>query len=178
MIPSLNKLHVHTIEQKIIFHCEMHGQISDGMWENYRVRDHWVPWSRLSWNDVVVSKELEGRTFYAPFDKYNFADPKLLRIVGERIAYKVRLFHMFPSIICPILAEDHWLIPDSLEEIKMLVTPTKYMSTWFAERVQKLNDNKVNLQMLMDAWWSKSYGKQELLKDCKQLKVACRTKIW
>ena len=106
------KLTVRNMAQKIAFMCEMQGQISDGHWENSSPHDHYKKWM-LRWADVAVGDDV-GRTFYAVKDNYDFCNSALLDIVGSRLLLKVKLAKLFPSII-PLLKEDHWVIPDSME---------------------------------------------------------------
>ncbi|HOD11170.1 MAG TPA: hypothetical protein PKH91_10540, partial [Flavobacterium sp.] len=97
---------VGNMAQKILFLCEMQGQISDGMWENAR-GDHWKVWSDLDWDKVGVGDNI-GRKFYAGRDGYNFTNPELLDVVGDRMQYKVNLYKKYPEQVGKILEKDHW----------------------------------------------------------------------
>lgn len=85
--------------QAIIFECELLGQISDGYWENSRPHDHW-----LDFSDVKVTHAFHadtdgaviGKNFHTS-RKYNFSDPGLLEIVGQRMINFVKFYTAFPN---------------------------------------------------------------------------------
>lgn len=80
--PTGPTLYVRNPAQKILWDEELAGQISDGHWENARPYDHWKVWCDAT---VAVRPEAVGRTFYARRSSYNFTDPELLSIIGERM---------------------------------------------------------------------------------------------
>lgn len=80
-------LYVRNLEQAAAW-LELDGQISDGMWENARPNDHYLPWCRAR---VVVSPANPGRNFYARKDNYDFASRELLDVVGLRMLATVRI---------------------------------------------------------------------------------------
>lgn len=66
-----------------LWHNELIGQISDGMWENTRPYDHWEFWCDLdvsvgSVNDIRVANGSRCR-------KNNYGFMRLYPIVGERM---------------------------------------------------------------------------------------------
>ncbi len=73
--------------QKILWEEELNGQISDGMWENATPHDHWDVWSDA---EITVGKNV-GRTFFARKCNYNFTNPELLNIVGDRMIKAVQV---------------------------------------------------------------------------------------
>lgn len=83
----LGEFYVRNEAQRIMFTDELSGQISDGMWENLGVRDHYIPWTRAK---VIVNPDNVGHTFYAPYDAYDFVNKDLLEIVGDRMLAKVQ----------------------------------------------------------------------------------------
>lgn len=83
-----------TLSQKILFVTELVGQISDGMWENSRPRDHYKnPCSA----HVIVDPITPGLSFF-PARRYDFASAQLLEIVGARMLNAVKLYTAFPYL--------------------------------------------------------------------------------
>lgn len=173
MIAQRDKLYVPSMEQKIVFMCEMQGQISDGMWENLRPHDHWKKWSALRWDDVIVSHDLFGRTFDVPFSKYAFSDYRLLKIVGKRTILKIRLYQMYPKIVEPILKEDHWSIPEEIVYAGLSTEVTAYVT----QQRRVLEERGLTRKMLQTALLQVTYEYSDLVEDCKILEDACRTRI-
>lgn len=171
------KLYLSSIEQKIIFYCEMQGQISDGKWENMRPHNHWRVWSDLRWDDIVVSSDLEGRAFYAPYSKYNFADEKLLEIVGERVIGKIKLYKRYPEIVEPILMDDHWMIPDSMWELTYNEPGNLRLTEYYSKKRKALAKKGLSDAMMSSAWLDHSYTMIDLISDCSKLKYACSIRI-
>lgn len=56
-------------DQKVIWECELTGQLSDGQWENAQPYDHWEAWC---YADVAVDPTNVGRDFYAKRTGYGF----------------------------------------------------------------------------------------------------------
>lgn len=175
MIAERNKLYLPSMETKIIFMCEMQGQISDGMWENSRPFGHWKKWSSLTWDDVIVSSELFGRVFEVPFSKYAFSDRELLKIVGKRLLFKIKLYHMYPQVVEPILKENHWDIPDGvLQEVDL----SSKLGAYMADSQRKLEAKGLTGKMMKSVLLHNSYQYSDLEEDCKILEDACRIRIY
>ena len=72
-------IRVHNEVQKVLYNCELAGQISDGMWENSVPHNHWkVPSGAVA----VVNPTNPGLDF-RPIKSYAF--PKLIEFVGDRM---------------------------------------------------------------------------------------------
>jgi len=56
-------------DQKVIWECELTGQLSDGQWENSKPHDHWEAWC---YADVAVDPTNVGRDFHVLRDSYGF----------------------------------------------------------------------------------------------------------
>jgi hypothetical protein len=175
------KLIVNSMEQKIIFYCEMEGQISDGQWENATPHDHYKAWC-LKWDEIEVRpNKVVGRNFYAVKDNYNFSNWELLEVVGDRILTKINLYRMWPSgPIYPLqlLKEDPWCIPDSAQEYFSL---EKYWATeneYWAKKLTKLKENGITLEIMFEAEKHLLYTHKDLIRDCDLLKLSCRNFIW
>lgn len=86
--------------QKVLFDCELCGQISDGKWENSSPRRHYVDiTSAETFFDADESKQ--GTYGFSPKRSYNFADKELFDIVGERMINYVKVSILFPEINNP-----------------------------------------------------------------------------
>ena len=175
MAEATNVLHVANMEQKIIFFCEMQGQLSDGNWENTRPHDHWKIWCNLDWNDIKVDPYDVGRNFYPIKDNYNFANKQLLDIVGERIITKINLVLQLGEPILAMLKENHWGIPDSIEEYKRWLSYTSDDDSYWKDKVAKLQAAGITLELYKEALLNGTYTAKDLKKDCQGLKLACRS---
>lgn len=82
--------------QVILFECELKGQISDGNWENARPDDHWKTPCAAECR-VATADENFGPNFI-PKRTYNFSDPDLLAIVGDRMIAYVKASIAFPDL--------------------------------------------------------------------------------
>lgn len=58
-------------DQKVLFDCELSGQLSDGQWENAMPQDHWEAWCKA---ETVVAEDPDyvGRDFDIKKDSYGF----------------------------------------------------------------------------------------------------------
>lgn len=172
---STNKLNVANLPQKIIFCCEMVGQISDGKWENARPFDHWRPICQIgNWNTVGIDPLNTGFTFrFIGKTNYNFADPVLLRIVGPRMILKIKLALMYPEIVLPLLERDHWLIPSSAAVLEGMLTSN---DAYYISQASKLRNYGVTMEMLMNASNNEDlYTMKDLRRDCRELMRIVRT---
>lgn len=77
--------------QAAIFEHELKGQISDGMWENARPHQHYVPWCAAH---VIVGDNV-GRDFDAVKSNYDVSSKFLLECVGKRMLQVARLAREF-----------------------------------------------------------------------------------
>lgn len=74
--------------QKILWECELSGQISDGMWENARPYNHYRPWGGAH---AKIHPGNLGCDFWAEKRNYNFLAKDLLDVVGERMVWAMNL---------------------------------------------------------------------------------------
>lgn len=170
-----NTLNVGTIEQKIIFLCEMQGQISDGQWENTRPYGHWKVWCKLQWDDVVVDPERIGRNFFAIKDNYNFASKFLLDIVGHRILTKINLYWILGEKFLELLKDDHWSIPDCKEGYDILKRHAEAGEVSSVARLKKLEACDVTEEILKTALnYDGGYTRNKMLWDIRDLRKACK----
>lgn len=169
------QLVVSTMKQKIAFLCEMAGQISDGHWENASPLNHYRAWSGLNWDNVVVCpNELQGRNFPAERDNYNFANKGLLDIVGERMLIKIKLARLDPGVILPILAINHFLIPESLENWDW---EARQEGEYWENKQQQRAKMGLTYSLFVAAVDSDRYTMKDLRKDLKELKQIVRIRI-
>jgi hypothetical protein len=93
-----------TREQAVLFMCELSGQISDGNWENASPHDHWMPMC-----DAVIAVDPNSPSInFRPRRSYNFSDPELLEVVGDRIIWYVKCAKFFPKLTLSELEDVHW----------------------------------------------------------------------
>ena len=77
--------------QAALFDNELTGQISDGCWENSKPHDHWI---RPCKAEVAIDAqnprvEIVGHEYFKR--SYNFANPMLIDVVGDRMKNIVML---------------------------------------------------------------------------------------
>jgi len=175
MVNEVHKLYVPTMAQKIIFHCEMRGQISDGNWENSRPLDHFEPWM-IPWDYIIVTYDdnVYGRNFYPRKCNYNFTDPSLLKVVGNRIMFKVKLWIMFPYAAEKLFSANHWWIPTEYRDIIELNNDNLSLTPWKQNILLAIRNAGLRTQLLLDVYDSNLYTKKDLVKDCEVLKKAFR----
>ena len=159
--------------QVVLFEKELKGQISDGHWENSRPFGHWeIPCSAVAYvaaNDSEIGRNFQSR-------KYNFSDPDLLEVVGNRMQNLVKLGQAFPHIPVDELFD---IDSNPKEEIENWI---KYSTTDKSNYWQnKLNKTMALclartpedlIEILTNALNSVSYGEKELKKDLNEM-VKC-----
>lgn len=179
-----NILVVNNEAQRIIFECEMKGQLSDGMWENTSPHYHWQPWCDA---EVILSNESNniGRNFYASKFNYDFANSELLKGngdwdgVGPRIIFKVKahmlfglqveqLGHSFPDSLEDY---DNWFKYAEQDAINRGADDKRYWSG----KIKALNALGIDRDQLEQIQASDVYTMNRLFKDCRELKMAART---
>lgn len=167
-----NRLTVANNNQKIIFLCEMQGQISDGNWENSRPMNHWVDWCNLDEKTVLVGESI-GRNFRTQKTAYAFNNKELLDIVGQRIITKINLVN---SGVLPedVLFADHWLIPDNASDFEWIEREANLGNKYSSEKFAKLTALGIDLGILQEAEVG-PYTMKDLRKDCKGLSLALKT---
>ncbi len=162
----MGTLAVRNIAQKTLFDHELSGQISDGMWENLNVRDHWQEWCNA---EVIVDPENLGRDFWVRYDSYNFTSPKLLEVVKDRMIVTVRLSLAFGADKTETLAGLFGLSGDTTPAIP------EYWVDYAAKGVdvyQKRIDlvNTLSLSKIANAARDEGYSEADLLRDLRDLK--------
>lgn len=169
---SLKPLVVANMAQKILFLCEMKGQISDGQWEN-APGDHWKVWSGLKWSDVGIGSNI-GRKFAATRDGYNFANKELVDIVGERMLFYVNIYKNFPEKTEKLL-EVYSGLPDSYEQVENIFN-LKYAkdkndpNDWYVKELKFYTDAGFTLADFKTVEENKLYTEKEMLADLSCLK--------
>lgn len=85
-----------TPEQVILWDAELSGQVSDGNWENAVPNNHYQDICR-----AVVSYSThplnQGTFNFRPKRGYNFADPEMLDVIGDRMFHAVKIKQAFPN---------------------------------------------------------------------------------
>ena len=173
-----NVIRVSKPELKIIYVCEMAGQISDGQWENAEPHNHWEPWCQAK---VEVATPV-GKNFWAPKNTYGFNYGELLDIVGERIRTKVALWKLLGDKFADeVLFEDHWRVPDGVAEYDAIVAGKYGNAEYSANRKAQLDEMETKYgftrEVLAKAESGEVYSDKQLRHDCWQLMMECRERI-
>ena len=164
------KLNVANKEQKVIFLCEMQGQLSDGRWENTNPHNHWEPWCSLNWDTVQVNPDSIGVTeslCFAQKRNYQFNSKWLLDIVGDRVIFKINLLEALGDKIEEILKTDPDLIPDAG------VVPDYEGDYWDSKRA-KLKKAGLSNELMAEVKALGSYTRKDLNRDCAALSKALK----
>jgi len=170
-------LYVKNMPQKIIFYCEMKGQMSDGAWENSRPDDHYKAWM-LDWDAIIVNPNKIGTIGINRFEKrnYDFSSPKLLSIVGHRIIIKINLWKNMGRTIEKILEGGHHAIPDSVEAYDRIVVNADGGDQFWKKYYEKLNQAGISRDDIVAAEKG-PYTMSNLKSDCNGLKECVKTFI-
>lgn len=111
-------LKVANLEQKVLFEQELSGQISDGMWENARPFDHYKDWMDVK---VEVDFKNTGRNFFVRKDNYNFSNKELLRHLGERMMFHVKVAKALGAEKYEAARAAGVNLPDSIDYCKIVM---------------------------------------------------------
>ena len=175
MTEKINTLTVSNMAQKVIFSCEMQGQISDGMWENASPDGHWIKWTELDPQDVLIDHNNIGRNFYAVKDNYNFANKELLDIVADRIILKINLLEVLGEPMRDILENNHWAIPDNESDYARVLFNAAAGDEYYEQKKEALDAIGLTPKIFADAVRNGTYTRRDLNRDCRALRVAVRT---
>lgn len=141
------KFHVANLAQKLIFHFEMQGQCSDGMWENTNPSNHWHYPCSIKFHETEVHPDnigidCDAPVEYSKYDRYYrlnhgyrkvhshlgqrpkksycFNNKELLTNVGERIITAILVYLNGNDQIRALMEKDHWIIPDSIQDFDII----------------------------------------------------------
>lgn len=90
--------------QVILYACELEGQLSDGHWENAEPYDHWKRMVDKPLYVNIHGKDQGGCVNIDPILFYNFADPRIIKDLGDRMIDYVKFYRLSPSF--PL--QHHW----------------------------------------------------------------------
>lgn len=159
--------------QKALLDGELMGQISDGMWENSKPYDHYIPWARAK--VMIGGQGTKGISTWVKRN-YNFLNSELLNVVGDRMLGMARLIKKFPNIggqeklisiansfADSVMGMDYEKLSDlreySKKGAKELMKVTKAS---FQDLILIVNDNSL-------------YSGSDLRKDLKEIKTSFQT---
>jgi len=154
--------------QVVLYQCELKGQISDGNWENSRPLDHY---KIMCDAEVKVADDGVGKLNFTPKRKYNFADKDLVRSVGHRMMWYVKLHLVHPDI--PV--RDIGGLPEGLECLRSAYKSSRPGNYWESEidlalttlRVCTKNDLIEKYQEITDY---DEYTEKDLVKDLRAMR--------
>lgn len=159
------KFYLRTYDQKVLFDCEIKGQISDGNWENARPSDHWIPWCDCV---TYVDADKQGTNFWAQRTKYNLLDKGLLEIIAGRMILYVRLARVFGI-------EDVATLSHLFDDAGTWVgTAPNYPGEYWSDirkRLDKFHPNDVKM-----AGEEPEYDMKALRADLKEIKLAMQAR--
>ncbi len=159
-----------------LWHKEIVGQISDGMWENSRPHEHWQFWCRL---DVVVGPEaglVKSDQFYW-VRKNDYALIRLHQIKFDGGAYVLRdrmlaCGRMAKAGVDPtdrdVLNASEYM-PATLEQFRADKAAGKWEHNFIAEYMDKVSDE------LAVAYYAASYTLREMNADLKLIMSVMHT---
>jgi len=167
------KLYVSNMEQKILFFCELEGQLSDGYWENALPHDHWEAWM-LKWDEIIVSNNYVGINFWPIKYNYNFVSSRLLEYVGDRMLTYIRFYRLYGERALKLLEKDHHLLPDNGESFEYWAAAEDRYGKEKMARIVSFGFSKEDIENVYKL--PMGYGMKELRKDLKALKNACQSR--
>jgi len=68
-------------DQRVLWDCELTGQISDGQWENSLPQDHWEAWCAAA--TIVDPSNVGYEGFYPRRDSYGFTRKTFLGVLAD-----------------------------------------------------------------------------------------------
>jgi hypothetical protein len=169
----MTTLFLRNVEQVALFEFELAGQLSDGHWENSSPHDHWKAWASCK---VAVAPEgtKPGRNFWTKRDKYGLTSSKLLSVVGGRMLSQVRLTQGLGIDVAREL-EGRLGCDEDFKVMPIEAPPANLTSAYWAEwraKLKKFDLGVVNTHILHG-----NYGKEDLLRDLREIAVAMRTNV-
>ena len=158
--------------QRALFICELSGQISDGNWENAEPGTHWEDMCDAT---VLCGDEVGVRGF-KPKRTYQFGDPELLEIVGQRMLGYARLTledfstTAVEDIETALLNLDGKFAPTDAKEILETVSgPCKYWER-AAVKAAQLPQEHIRRAIESDA----KYTMQDMIADLNEMSEVIR----
>lgn len=151
-------------DQKVLFDCELSGQLSDGQWENTEPYDHWEAWCNA---ETIVATDI-GRDFDVKKQGYGFTrkeflgdptDPEAFDLAERAMGY-VRVARTFGYDIDVRSAADY-------DE------PQDWMSEATKALVASI-DQKQKVAVMADA---SIYDRNQLVADLRDINVIMKTDV-
>jgi hypothetical protein len=97
--------------QVVLYECEIKGQLSDGFWENAEPLDHWENMCEAVVKEATGNEKL-GCLGFRPAIEYDFADPDLIEVVGDRMIESVKTVICFPEYYTRMGSHWSWKLTD------------------------------------------------------------------
>ena len=172
-----------TKSQVILWKHEILGQLSDGHWENFRVRrygrQHWQFWTDEDVQTIERPEGPVGRDFHADYDGYNLTSKDLLEAVGKRMVVLVRLGLTFGEENARLLEhlcdlDGGWAGMPTYEG-QYWDDLRAQIGKWMANNKQSLE--AVERAVRFDAYAAKPYDRKALLADLREMKKTIKTRI-
>lgn len=175
MANSKNEIRFSNANQVVLYECELKGQMSDGQWENSRPSNHWEIMYDAK---AVVAEDLSGTgKNFRPRRKYNYADPGLVNIVGDRMIWYVKCAQAafaFGSSRDDLFRIHHdldYIMPDSID--KLLTARISSDDTYDQHIVKKRLELKMlfgeDLRQIADWIGSFNYSIKDLVRDLREM---------
>ena len=178
-----NILMLRNTEQKILFCCELQGQLSDGAWENARPADHWQFWCDIKWDQIGISNKIgvysSRGTERMKKNDYAFTAPRILKIIGSRMIFMVKCYHVLGDKIIPFI-KSYKRLPESVEDYEDMIyraSTNSNTSAWAKEKIEEFNAIGINKDTIYDIDHD-SYNRLDLLTDLRDIKTAFLTKLF
>tara|TARA_R110002167_G_C12707228_1_gene655120 strand:- start:23765 stop:24274 length:510 start_codon:yes stop_codon:yes gene_type:complete len=167
----MKTLNVRNARQVALFHCELQGQISDGMWEN-TAGTGWKQWCETT---AVVNPDQVGVNFFPKKDNFNLNSKQLLEVVGNRMCVYARLADDGFTLAQIELIDSAFLDLDGA----FRGLPTYEGAYWDKVRLDAAGMLATHPNLLNTVQYATTddggYGMKELRADLKDLKVIFKT---
>ncbi len=162
-------LHLQSPSQLALWHNELTGQISDGMWENSRPFDHWGFW--LDVRTALGDPHLEVKGRGPTKSNYNFS--ALIPIIGDRMVKIGRMGKANPAIdpSSGLTAQEFSgaeYMPETLEEFNSR-SKNKNFSAYEQKALSSVTPE------MAEKYYSTKYDMKDLKADLKSIQTALKT---
>lgn len=144
-----------------LWHCELSGQLSDGMWEGSGPREHWKFWCHLEVTVGAVYTETNN-TVYCRKNAYSFAS--LYEIVGDRMLANARMAKAGADPMDRELVEAGEHMPATIEEFRYMKAGQKWPHDYVGRRMERVTDE------LAVSFYATTYTMKDMKADIKLIK--------
>ena len=179
-----------SLETRVLFLCEIKGQISDGYWENATPYNHWQFWCMRPNETAVAPDNIGVKNIYRTTafhdihkmkkNNYGMTRKDLLDAVAKRMISQVKLYREYVKMFGDECFEMG--LPDEPELFDMYVenaADTENYKTscgYYKNKVDKWESLGITSELLHRIADADTYGMKELKADLRELSKAMKAR--